>query len=136
MDGPLLWLLAADALLLLHAFFAAFVVIGLVLILFGGWRGWVWVRSPGFRLTHLAGVLFVTLQAWVGRVCPLTEWEMALRARAGDAVYEGSFVAHWLETLLYYRAPAWVFVVAYTLFAVGVVASWFLVRPRRFGRQR
>lgn len=136
MDRTMLYQLAADALLLLHAVFVGFVVIGLVLVLIGGARGWAWVRNPWFRLTHLAAIGAVMAQAWAGIICPLTTWEMALRARAGDAVYAGSFVAHWLDTLLYYRAPAWVFAVLYSAFAAVVVASWFAVRPRPFTRPR
>ncbi|MGD8380049.1 MAG: DUF2784 family protein, partial [Gammaproteobacteria bacterium] len=64
--------------------------------------------------------------------CPLTRWEMVLRARAGDAVYPGGFIAHWVETLLYYRLPGWVFVTVYTLFGALVVAAWFRIRPRAF----
>ena len=60
-------------------------------------------------------------------------WRSALRAKAGDATYSGSFIARWLRTLLYYDAPAWVFVVCYTLFGLFVVGSWFWVRPRGFG---
>ena len=74
--------------------------------------------------------MLVTLQSWFGVICPLTTWEMALRRRAGDATYAGEFIAHWLEQILYYRAPPWVFVVCYTIFAALVVASWFWVRPR------
>ena len=66
-------------------------------------------------------------------ICPLTTWEMALRAKAGNTTYSGSFIAHWLQTLLYYDAPAWVFVVCYTRFGLLVVGSWFWVRARRFG---
>jgi hypothetical protein len=47
-------------------------------------------------------------------------------------VYAGSFVAHWLESVLYYQAPGWVFAVAYTVFAALVLASWFWVPPRPF----
>ena len=54
---------------------------------------------------------------------------MHLRSKAGDATYSGSFVSHWLEAILYYRAPAWVFAVAYTAFAAIVVLSWVWVRP-------
>jgi hypothetical protein len=136
MDRTMLYLLAADALLLLHALFVGFVVIGLVLVLIGGARGWSWVRNPWFRLTHLAAIGGVVAQAWASIVCPLTTWEMALRARAGDAVYAGSFVAHWLDTLLYYRAPAWVFAVLYSAFAAVVAASWLAVPPRPFTRPR
>ena len=59
---------------------------------------------------------------------------MTFRSRAGDTVYPGSFVAHWLEAILYYRAPAWVFAVSYTLFGAVVAGSWFWVSPRRFRR--
>jgi hypothetical protein len=57
---------------------------------------------------------------------------MALRSMAGGAVYSGSFLSHWLETLIYYHAPMWVFALCYTLFAAAVAASWFWVRPRSF----
>ena len=125
------YLVAADALLLLHVVFVLFVVVSLPLILVGGRRGWSWVRRPGFRYTHLAAIAVVVLQSWLGRICPLTTWEMALREQAGDATYAGAFMAHWLAELLYYQAPAWVFAVAYTLFASLVVFAWFRVAPRR-----
>jgi multisubunit Na+/H+ antiporter MnhB subunit len=129
MDSPTLFLLAADAILLLHALFVGFVVVGLVLILVGKARAWSWVRNPWFRVAHLVAIGVVVLQSWFGVICPLTTLETTLRSRAGEAAYAGSFVAHWLETLLYYRVPPWVFVVCYTAFGAVVVASWFWVRP-------
>jgi len=132
MESEFLFLLASDALLFGHVLFVAFVVLGLALILIGKLRDWAWVRNPLFRVAHLAAIGIVVLQSWLGVICPLTTWEMALRERAGAGVYSGSFVAHWLETILYYQAPAWVFTVCYTGFAAIVVASWFWVRPRRF----
>jgi hypothetical protein len=57
---------------------------------------------------------------------------MAIRQRAGDSVYAGTFISHWLESLLYYRAPAWIFATCYTAFAVLVAVSWLWVRPRPF----
>jgi Protein of Unknown function (DUF2784) len=64
-------------------------------------------------------------------ICPLTIWEMSLRAKAGDTVYTGSFIAHWLQTLLFYRAPEWAFILLYTFFGALVIASWYWVRPKR-----
>jgi glucan phosphoethanolaminetransferase (alkaline phosphatase superfamily) len=132
MDSGFLFLLAADALLVGHILFVVFVILGLVLIIVGKLVAWSWVRNPWFRSAHLAAIAVVVLQSWIGIICPLTTWEMALRERAGEAAYAGSFISHWLESLLYYRAPAWIFVVCYTTFAAIVVASWFLVPPRRF----
>ena len=127
--------LAADALLLAHVLFVLFVVLGLLLV-FAGWRrSWSWVRNPWFRVAHLAAVAVVVLQSWLGVICPLTTWEMALRAKAGDTVYGGTFIAHWLGEFLYWDAPAWVFAVCYSLFGLLVVLSWVWVPPRPFRRK-
>ncbi len=134
MSPETLYLLAADALLLVHVLFVLFVVAGLLLVLIGGALSWRWVRNPWFRLAHLAAIAVVVLQSWFGMICPLTTWEMALRSKAGAATYAGTFVAHWLQTLLYYEAPWWVFAVAYTTFALLVVLAWVWVKPDRFRR--
>jgi hypothetical protein len=125
------YLLAADAVLFLHVSFVIFVVAGLALILAGKLLSWAWVYNWWFRVTHLAAICVVVLQSWLGVICPLTRLEMFLREKAGDASYSGSFISHWLEAILYYRAPAWVFAACYTAFAAVVVLSWVWVRPRR-----
>ena len=129
-----LLLLAADAILLAHVTFAAFVVLGLLGIYIGHFLNWSWVKNSWFRILHLVGIGIVVLQAWVGIICPLTTWEMALREKAGASTYPGSFVQHWLQSILYYSAPEWVFIVGYTLFGCLVLASWFIVRPSGFPR--
>ncbi len=126
----------ADLVLILHVAFVAFVVVGLLLILFGGACGWSWIRNPWFRTLHLAAIGLVVVQAWLGLMCPLTTLELSLREKAGEATYSGDFIAHWLQRLLYYEAPAWVFVVGYTLFGLAVVASWVRYRPKSFRRRR
>lgn len=136
MTPELIYRLLADLVLFIHAALVLFVVAGLVLIFVGGRREWVWVRNPWFRLGHLVVVAVVVAQAWLGALCPLTYLEQALRERAGEVVYEGSFVAHWVERLLYYQAPQWVFVLLYSLFGLAVVASWLLVRPRPLRNRR
>lgn len=122
--------LLADLMLTLHVAIVLFIVLGLAAVIVGGVRGWSWVRNPWFRLTHLVAILIVAAQAWLGRICPLTTWEMWLRERAGDATYSGSFIAYWFDRLLYHDAPMWAFALAYTAFALLVIGSWFGVRPR------
>jgi multisubunit Na+/H+ antiporter MnhB subunit len=134
MENGALYLLAADVILFVHVLFVAFVVFGLACIVIGKLFYWAWVRNPWFRWAHIAGVGIVVLQSWLGAVCQLTNWEMAFREKAGDAAYSGAFIAHWLESILYYRLPDWIFVVSYTLFGALVATSWFWVRPRRFGK--
>jgi len=132
MESSKLFLIAADLMLLAHVLFVTFVVMGLVLILVGKPLCWSWVRNPWFRVLHILAIAVVTIQSWFGFICPLTTFEMALRSRAGDAQYEESFMAHWLETILYYNAPMWAFVLCYTLFGLVVIGSWFWVRPQPF----
>ncbi|MGM0951877.1 MAG: DUF2784 domain-containing protein [Pseudomonadota bacterium] len=125
------FLIFADLLLVLHTLLVAFVILGLLATLIGYVRNWQWVRNYWFRLGHLVVIAVVVLQSWLGVLCPLTSWEMALRERAGEGGYDGSFIEYWLQSLLYYSAPDWVFILAYTVFGALVVLSWFLVRPRR-----
>ncbi|MDC1286880.1 DUF2784 domain-containing protein [Gammaproteobacteria bacterium] len=132
MESKALYSLIADAILVTHVLFVAFVVLGLILIFAGKFLSWLWVRNPWFRAAHLLAIGVVVLQSWFGVICPLTIWEMDLRSKARDAIYEGSFITHWLHDLLYYQAPSWVFVACYTAFGGLVLASWLLVRPRAF----
>lgn len=129
MSEQSLLLLLADALLLIHVLFVGFVVLGLVAIYLGFFLHWRWVRNRWFRILHLMAIVIVVLQSWLGLICPLTIWEMALREKAGAAVYAGSFIQYWLHQLLYWQAPDWVFIVVYTVFGALVLASWFIVRP-------
>ncbi len=128
--GPL-----ADAVLLLHVAVVLFVVVGLVVVLAGGPRGWRLARSPALRWAHLAAVAVIALQSWLGQLCPLTVWEQALRERAGEATYRASFVEHWLSALLYVEAPWWAFVLGYSLLLALVAWAWRRWPPRRW-RQR
>ncbi len=125
----------ADLVLITHVAFVCFVVVGLLLILAGGSLGWRWVCNPWFRALHLAAIGVVVVQAWLGIICPLTTLEMNLRYLAGDETYSGTFIAHWLQKLLYYRAPWWVFTLCYSLFAAAVIGSWVRFRPRPFGKR-
>ena len=121
------WL--ADAVLTLHVAIVVFVVGGLLLTLAGNLRGWRWVNAPWFRLAHLAAIAVVVAEAWFGVVCPLTSLEMWLRMQARAGAYAGGFIEHWLQRLLYWNAPAWVFTLAYSLFGLAVLATWWRWPP-------
>lgn len=126
--------LLADAVLVLHAAVVLFVVGGLVLVLAGNARGWSWVNGWAFRLTHAAAIAIVVAQAWLGVDCPLTTLEMDLRAAAGRPVHGQGFIEHWLQRLLFYEAPPWVFVFLYTAFGAAVAATWWRYPPGRVRR--
>lgn len=123
--------LLADAVLFIHFGVVLFVVGGLVVVVAGNWLQWRWVNEWWFRLAHLAAIAFIVGQAWLGQFCPLTTLESWLRAQAGADAYNRSFVEHWLQSLIYYELPFWVFAVAYTGFAVLVLLAWWRFPPRR-----
>lgn len=121
--------LVADVVLVVHFLFVAFVVGGQCLIVAGWLLKWCWVRARWFRFSHLGAMGFVMLETWIGMMCPLTDLEKYLRRSAGQDPYGESFIGYWLNRLLFYSAPEWVFIVAYTLFFALVVLMWIVCPP-------
>ena len=128
--------LLADAVVVFHALFVGFVVFGQLFILMGIWRGWRMVRNFWFRLTHLAMIGFVALEAIFGVVCPLTSLENHLRQLACLQVHEGSFMGRLAHNILFYDAPQWIFSVLHCVFAVVVLLTFILAPPRCSFRKR
>lgn len=81
----------ADAVVALHAAFVVFVAIG----------GFLVLRWPRIAWAHVPAALWGAAIELTGSICPLTPLENALRARAGDAGYEGDFIAQYLLPILY-----------------------------------
>ena len=119
----------ADAIVIVHAAYVAFVVGGLVAILVGAAMGWRWTRSFAFRATHLAAIALVCVEAIVGVMCPLTSLEDWLRQRGGAATYRGDFIGYWAHRLIFYNFPPWIFTTAYITFAALVAITFFLLPP-------
>ena len=128
--------LLADIVLVLHFAVVLFVVGGLMAVLVGNWLGWRWVNNLWFRLAHLAAIGYVVVQSWFGITCPLTTLESWLREQAGLPSYSESFIEHWVQGLLFYQAPFWVFALVYTVFGALVLLSWWFYPPRRPASQR
>jgi len=81
----------ADAVVVLHLSFAAFVVAGGLLVL--RWRRAAWL--------HVPAALWGVAVEWSGAVCPLTPLEGALRRWGGEAGYAGGFIEHTVLPVLY-----------------------------------
>jgi hypothetical protein len=126
----------ADTVLVLHLGVVLFVVFGLVLIVAGNALRWAWVNRLWFRLVHLAAIAWVVAQQWLGADCPLTTFESWLRVKAGEDGYAAGFIEDWVQWLLFYEAPGWVFTLLYTAFGLAVAAAWFFFPPRRGPRLR
>jgi hypothetical protein len=124
----------ADAVVIIHAAYVAFVVFGLIAILLGAAMRWRWTRSLAFRITHLAAIALVCLESIVGVMCPLTSLENSIRAQSGATRYPGDFVAHWTHRMIFYNFPPWIFTTAYISFALLVAITFIAIPPRRPSR--
>jgi hypothetical protein len=83
--------LSADAIVVLHLLFVAFVVLGGLLVL--RWRRVAWA--------HLPAAAWGAWIEFVGWMCPLTPLENWLRMRGGSTTYTTSFVERYLLPVLY-----------------------------------
>jgi len=126
------FVLFADLVLLVHFAIVLFVVVGLLLVVVGNTLNWPWVNGWCFRTLHLLAIGIVVVESWLGIECPLTTLENWLRLQAGQGNYLGSFIQHWMHGILFYQAPPWVFALAYTVFALAVVAAWWRWPPKQF----
>ena len=122
----------ADAIVVVHFAIVLFIVGGLVAVWTGAALGWRWVRNRWFRYLHLAAIGYVAAEALLGLTCPLTVWEALAR---GGAPAE-SFVGRWARYLLFYRAPEWVFTLAYVAWALATLATLRFVPPLRPQREK
>jgi Protein of Unknown function (DUF2784) len=126
----LLYRILADLIVVLHASYVAFVIVGQAAILYGLMRKRSWARNFYFRWLHLLAIAFVVLQSWLSVTCPLTDLENHLRGLAGESGYPGDFIGYWVHELLFYDFPTWVFVLCYSIFGALVLATFALAPPR------
>lgn len=120
----------ADAVVLVHFAYVAFVVLGMAAILAGIALRWRWVRNFWFRGVHFLMIAVVVAESLCGVLCPLTEWEDRLRELAGEPNEPGSFIGRWTHQLLFFDVPPSVMLVGYCLFGLAVLAAFFLAPPR------
>ena len=99
----------ADVVLLTHAGFVAFVMMGGLLIL-----KWPWIA-----LAHFPSATWGALIEFQGWRCPLTSLEQSLLKIAGSEGYTESFVSHHLLPLLY---PTYISELTSVLLGVAVVS--------------
>lgn len=113
-----LFLAAADAVVVVHLFWILFLILGAL-----PGRRWPWAKW-----THLAALAFsIALQVF-GWICPLTHLEIWLRSAGGAQPYEGTFIRHYVEQVVYAEIPRAVLLIG-TLIVVAL-SLWLYRRPR------
>ncbi len=119
----MLYLWAADLLIVIHFSFILFVIFGALLLF--KWPKLIWL--------HLPAAVWGALIEFYHWVCPLTEWEHVLR-QGSDWAYEGSFIGHYLIPLIYppgltpeiqLLMGAGVVVINLSLYSIWVKKHWF-----------
>lgn len=122
-EAGVIWRLLADATLVLHLAFIAFVVLGGLIVL----------RVPGLAWLHLPAVAWGAITEFLGLVCPLTPLENWLRHRGGEAGYAGDFIEHYVTALIYPEGLTRniQYLLGAFAIAVNVVIYWRLWRRRR-----
>src|SRR6185295_16084180 len=71
----------ADLLMLAHAAYALFALVGLMLILIGMVLGWRWTSNRALRVVHLFATLTLVVRFWAGMACPFSVVEDEYRSR-------------------------------------------------------
>lgn len=87
----MIYRLLADAVLILHGLFVAFVVFGGPLAL------WRWRLA----YLHLPALAWGAMVIGMGWICPLTPLEVSLRQQAGQQGYAGGFIEHYVLAVIY-----------------------------------
>ncbi|MBN1596510.1 DUF2784 family protein [candidate division FCPU426 bacterium] len=122
---------AADILLYLHFIWVLFMLAGFWLAL--------WWRLAWLRLLHFAGLLLYILLGVLGWYCPLTIGEEYFRQQAVPGFsYQGSFLASWVEKLIYvenWGAPLWLFRLLAGFYLVLCLTSWWWL-PKDFFKRK
>jgi hypothetical protein len=117
--------MVADIIVVVHLLIVLFVLTGVPLVYLGRARHWAWVRNWRWRVLHLIAIAVIAAESIFGIDCPLTVWEDKLRG----AQTSSGFIERWVDGILFYDAPTWVFTVAYVAFAALVVITWIAVPP-------
>ncbi len=124
--------MTAASVLALHLAVIGFNLFGLVAIPLGAWRGWRFVRVAWWRWLHVLALGAVAGQALIGRVCFLTLWQDQLAGHAG----RGPLIARFVDRLIFWPLPLWVFAVLYVAVWIYVLALLWWVPPDRRGSLR
>lgn len=91
-----IYLALADAVLIVHLLYIAWVIFGAIFT-----RGRPWLGT-----IHIATILWGIVAETTSAPCPLTLAENWFETRAGVAPYHGPFLLHHLDAAVYPNVPA------------------------------
>ncbi len=109
----------ADVVMLVHFLWIIFLILG------GIWG----VRIKWVKVAHIGGLAFAFVINVFGLTCPLTDIEVWLASKGEPSqAYTGSFIAHYLDQIIYLDVPA--YVIALLPVALCCFNAWVYLRKR------
>ncbi|HPV48636.1 MAG TPA: DUF2784 domain-containing protein [Smithellaceae bacterium] len=122
-----MYTLLADAVIVIHLLFIAFVVAGGLVVLY----------RPKVAFLHLPAAFWGAFIEFSGWICPLTPLENHLRQLGGESAYSGDFVDRYLIPVIY---PAGLTnqiqnILGAFVVAINLVFYFFAIRRHLFGKQ-
>lgn len=125
----MLYTFFADLVVVLHASFVLFVMLGGLVVL---WR-------PGMAWYHIPAVFWAAGIEFLGWICPLTPLENMLRVRGGNTGYATGFVDHYILPILYPAALTRKMQIGLGIIVLGVNAAVYLIlwqKSRKAGKNQ
>jgi len=118
----------ADTIMVLHLAWIIFMLWGFVLTIRGFFHPKFFDRWL-FRTVHLLGILFVVALEILGKYCPLTLWENALKGHYNpETDYPGSFIIKYIEQMIYPDVSPLVVIIPTILLATFTLVA-FVSKP-------
>jgi len=117
-----LYSLLADAVIVSHFLFIAFVVAGGLLVM----------RRPGLAFLHLPAALWGAAIEFGGWICPLTPLENHLRLLGGESPYSGDFIVQYLIPVIYpaHLTVSIQYVLGSVVIAANLMVYLFIIRKK------
>ncbi len=120
-------LILADIILVIHFCIVIFLITGFFIVPIGSFFNWQWVRNNTLRLIHLSLIFFVTVETFLGFICPLTVIENYLR----NIITSDSFIHYWIHRIIYWDFPTSFFLTLYFICLIWTLIMWKIYPPNK-----
>ena len=118
-------MILSEIVLLLHFSIFLFMILSFILIPYGYFQKWEWVKNIYFRSIHLILMGIILIETILGFMCPLTILENFLRA---DKKIDNIF-SKIIHQIMYWDFTNYQFIILYLLSLSYFIFLWFYFRP-------
>ena len=120
-------MILSEIVLLLHFSIFLFMILSFILIPYGYFKKWEWVKNIYFRSIHLILMGIILIETILGFMCPLTILENFLRA---DKKIDNIF-SKIIHQIMYWDLTNYQFIILYLLSLSYIIFLWLYFRPNQ-----